>query len=41
MGNGGGYTDGGYDVYGEGASHAMRDDHDESDLGRDPYGGTA
>ena len=32
---------GGYDAYGGGASYAIGDEHDEGDLGHDPYGGTA
>ena len=40
-GNGGGYTNGGYDAYGGGASYAIGDGHDEGDVGHDPYGGTA
>ena len=40
-GNGGGCTNGGYDVYGGGASYAIGDEHDEGDVGHDPYGGTA
>ena len=40
-GNGGGYTNGGYDAYGGGASYAIGDEHDEGDVGHDPYGGTA
>ena len=41
MGNGEGYTNGGYDAYGGGASYAIGDGHDEGDVGHDPYGGTA
>ena len=36
-GNGGGYTTGGYDAYGEGASYAIGDEHDEGDVGHDSY----
>ena len=31
---------GGYDVYGGGASYAIGDEHDEGDVGHDPYEGT-
>jgi hypothetical protein len=32
---------GGYDAYGGGASYAIEDEHDEGDVGYNPYGGTA
>ena len=40
-GNGGGYTNGGYDAYGGGAIYAIGDEHDEGDVGHNPYRGTA
>ena len=39
-GNGGGYATGGYDVNGGGAIYAIGDEHDEGDVGHNPYGGT-
>ena len=37
-----GYTNGGYNAYGGGASYAIGDEGDEGmDEGHDPYGGTA
>ena len=32
---------GGYDVYGGGTSYAIGNEHDEGDVGHNPYGGTA
>ena len=40
-GNGGGYTNGGYDAYGGGAIYAIGDEDDEDDVRFSPYGGTA
>ena len=41
-GNGGGYTNGGYNAYyWGGASYAIGDEHDEHDVGHNLYGGTA
>ena len=40
-GNGGEYTNEGYDGYGGGAIYAIGDEHDEGDVGHNPYRGTA
>ena len=40
-GNGGGYTNGGYNAYREGTSYAIGDEYDNGILGHDPYWGTA
>ena len=40
-GTGGGYTNEGYDAYRGRAIYAIGDEHDEGDVGHNPYGGTA
>ena len=39
-GNGGEYTNRGYDAYGGGAIYAIGDEHDEGDVGHNAYRGT-